>query len=117
METVIFTGLLISGYLANDCNNDNKHTKKIQNKHTKKIQNQSKQEEINNELQEEIDNELQEEIDNELQEEIDNELQENNLSTEPVEYNGLGDSFNINELDDDIAGRKKKKIQKNNLRL
>jgi len=178
METVIFTGLLISGYLANECNNDTKHNKKIKNRLNKKtkyitnnnqnqssqiqssqsqnqssqiqlsqnqssqiqssqnqnqssqiqnqssqIQNQSSQNQSsqnqssqiqnqssqNQSSQEEINNELQDEINNELQDEINRESIENNILSEPVEYNGVGSSFNINELDDDISGRKKLK--------
>ena len=133
METVIFAGLLISGYLANECNNDTKHNKKIKKKLNKKIKilshnkhKQSKQNEMNQEMNQEIKEELHREINQEINQEMKEELHreinqelhseinqesiENNVLSEPVEYNGVGSSFNIIELDDDISGRKKQKI-------
>ena len=121
METVIFAGLLFSGYLANQSNDDNinknkqKKIKKDKQKIQKIIQKQIKEEknkikeEINNKNQQEINNEIQQEINNEIQEELNNELNNdyNNHIDEPIEYNQTTPIFNISELDDDISGRNK----------
>ena len=121
METVIFAGLLFSGYLANQSNDDNinknkqKKIKKDKQKIQKIIQKQIKEEknkikeEINNKNQQEINSKIQEDINNEIQEEINNELNNdyNNYIDEPIEYNQTTPIFNISELDDDISGRNK----------
>ena len=125
METVIFAGLLISGYLANQCNDDNANKNvekkyKLNKKLNKELKKQlKKQEQINN-INQKIQNKVNEErnqqnnIKQELEEEMNQEIEEElnqEMEEEPIEYNQTSSIFNISELDDDISGRNK--IKKN----
>ena len=102
MEALIFTGLLISGYLSNQSNQlnnnsnnntsnkNNKHIEKeIQKKIAKKIKHKNKkQKKVNFDNDEEIMNELQEEIFNSINEDLsqEEEYQEEEQYQEEEEY-------------------------------
>lgn len=133
MESVIFAGLLISGYFANKCNDNNdkgiknklieqkKKEMKQQKKHIlqqkKKILQQKKQIlQQNNEVIKE-DN-ITQELEEELEDDLNKEIEKNVSFQEPIEHNKTISTFNISDLDDDISGRNNikknyKKIQSN----
>ena len=125
METVIFAGLLISGYLANQCNDDNanknvekkyKLNKKLNKELKKQLKKQEQINNINHKIQNKInkeinqENNLKQELEEEMNQEIEEELNQE-MEEEPIEYNQTSSIFNISELDDDISGRNK--IKKN----
>lgn len=134
MESIVFVGLLISGYLANQSKDNNeKKIKNIKNQsmqqkkqimqqkkqlmqqktHTMKQTNQKIQQK--NEVIEQYN--ITQELEKELEEDLNKEIEKKVSFTEPGEYNQSILS-NINVLDDDIAGRNKikknyKKIESN----